>query len=94
MFPKQASKLYSERVNAVVNAVELISSPSCTFSDAEKRSYVQVRIDALPVIPKEDAVGLRIDLELEDPATERRSGSMLPWFTLRLRVIANVSSRL
>ena len=69
MFPKQASKLYSERVNAVVNAVELISSPSCTFSDAEKRSYVQVRIDALPVIPKEDAVGLRIDLELEDPAT-------------------------
>ena len=69
MFPRRASKLYTERVNAVVNAVELISSPACTFSDAEKRAYVQVRMDALPVIPKEEAVGLRIDLELEDPVT-------------------------
>lgn len=69
MFPKAASKLYKDRVNAVVNAVELISSPACTLSDADKRAYVQVRIDALPAVAKEDAVGLRIDLELEDPAT-------------------------
>ena len=26
-------------------------------------------IDALPVVSKDDSVGLRIDLELEDPAT-------------------------
>ena len=69
MFPKQASKLYKDRVNAVVNAVELISSPSCTMSEPEKRAYVQLRMDALPVVAKEDAVGLRIDVELEDPAT-------------------------
>jgi hypothetical protein len=69
MFPKRASKLYKDRVNAVVNAVELVSSPSCTLNDAEKRAYVQVRIDALPAVSKDDAVGLRIDLVLEDPAT-------------------------
>ena len=28
-----------------------------------------MRIDALPAVAKDDAVGLRIDLELEDPAT-------------------------
>ena len=62
MFRKNASKLYKDRVSAVVNAVELISSAACTFSDAEKRAYVQERIDALPAVAKEDAVGLRIDL--------------------------------
>lgn len=69
MFPKRASKLYKERVNAVVNAVELVSSPACAFTEAEKRVYVQERIDALPAVAKEDAVGLRIDVEIEDPAT-------------------------
>ena len=69
MFPKQASKLYKDRVNVVVNTVELISSPWCTMSEPEKRAYVQLRMDALPVVAKEDAVGLRIDVELEDPAT-------------------------
>jgi hypothetical protein len=61
MFPKRASKLYKDRVNAVVNAVELVSSPSCVLTDAEKRAYVQVRIDDLPAVAKDDAVGLRID---------------------------------
>ena len=69
MFPKNASQLYKDRVNAVVNAVDLVSSPSCTLSDPDKRVYVQERIDALPAVSQDDAVGLRIDLELEDPAT-------------------------
>jgi hypothetical protein len=69
MFPRRASKLYKDRVNAVVNAVELISSPSCVMSDAEKRDYVQQRIDALPTVAKEDAVGLRIDVEIENKST-------------------------
>ena len=54
MFPRRTSKLYRDRVNAVVNAVELISSPSCAMSDAEKRDYVQTRIDALPAVSKEE----------------------------------------
>ena len=69
MFPRRASKLYKDRVNAVVNAVELISSPSCVMSDAEKKDYVQKRIDALPAVAKEDAVGLRIDVEIENKIT-------------------------
>lgn len=69
MFPKRASKLYKERVNAVVNAVELVSSVSCTMTEVEKRAYVQLRIEALPSVSNEDAVGLRIDVELEDPST-------------------------
>ena len=69
MFPRRTSKLYRDRVNAVVNAVELISSPSCAMSDAEKRDYVQTRIDALPAVAKEDAVGLRIDVEIENKST-------------------------
>ena len=46
-----------------------MGSASCVFTDAEKRAYVQLRIDALPAVSKDDSVGLRIDLELEDPAT-------------------------
>ena len=69
MFPKRASKLYKERVSAVVNAVEVVSSPSCVLSDVERRAYVQVRIDALPSVAREDAVGLRIDVALEDEDT-------------------------
>ena len=44
-------KALQDRVNAVVNAVELIRSPSCVMSDAEKKEYVQKRVDA----EKEDA---------------------------------------
>ena len=69
LFPKRVSKLYKERVSAVVNAVELVSSPACTLSEPDKRAYVQVRIDALPIVDKEDSVGLRIDVELEDLST-------------------------
>ena len=39
------------------------------MSEPEKRTYVQVRMDALPAVANEDAVSLRIDVELEDPAT-------------------------
>ena len=69
MFPNNASQLYKDRVKAVVNAVDLISSPACKLTDIEKQAYLQERVDALPNVAKEDAVGLRIDLELEDPAT-------------------------
>jgi hypothetical protein len=69
MFPRQASKLYKDRVLAVVNAVELVSSPSCAMTEAEKRAYVQKRIDDLPAVAKEDAVGLRIDVAIENKHT-------------------------
>ena len=69
MFPKRTSKLYKDRVNAVINAVDLVSSASCTMSGAEKQAYVQKRIDDLPTIAKEDTVGLRIDVEMENKTT-------------------------
>jgi len=69
MFPRRASKLYKDRVNAVVNAVDLISSPACVMTEAEKRDYVQKRIDELPAVAKEDAVGLRIDVSMENKST-------------------------
>ena len=76
----------------MVDAVELVGSASCVFTDAEKRAYVQLRIDALPAVSKDDSVGLRIDLELEDPATGETSryncSSYCP------RVIVNVSLNL
>ena len=69
IFPKYASKLYQEKFNAVLNALEVISSPLCTISGEEKAAYVQTRIDALPVLKKHDLKGLRIDAAIENPVT-------------------------
>ena len=69
IFPKYASKLYQERFQAVLNALEVISSPACVISAEEKAAYVQIRIDALPVLKKHEVKGLRIDASIENPVT-------------------------
>jgi hypothetical protein len=52
---------------AVLNALEIISSPACTISAEEKAAYVQVRIDQLPLLKKHELKGLRIDAAIENP---------------------------
>ena len=69
IFPKAASRLYQEKFQAVLNALEVISSPSCTISSEQKTAYVQDRIDALPLLKPSELKGLRIDAALENPAT-------------------------
>jgi len=69
IFPKYASKLYQEKFQAVLNALEVISSPACLISEEEKSVYVQARIDALPLLKKNELKGLRIDAALENPVT-------------------------
>ena len=66
IFPKAASKQYMDKFKAVLNALEVVSAPSCTISEAEKTAYVQVRIDQLPVLGQNDVKGLRIDAALEN----------------------------
>ena len=60
IFPKGASKQYLEKFQAVLNALEVVSSPACTITDAEKASYVQIRI-ALSILKEHELKGLRID---------------------------------
>ena len=69
IFPKYASKLYQEKFRAVINALEVISSPACTISAEEKAAYVQARIDQLPLLKKQELKGLRIDAAIENPVT-------------------------
>ena len=69
IFPKAASKVYKEKFQAVLNALELISSPACTISEDEKTAYVQVRIDALPLLKPNELKGLRIDAAIENTLT-------------------------
>jgi hypothetical protein len=69
IFPKTASRLYQEKFKAVLNALEVVSSPACTISAEEKAAYVQTRIDALPLLKPNDVKGLRIDAAIENPAT-------------------------
>ena len=69
IFPKAASKLYQEKFRAVLNALEVVSSPACTISAAEKAAYVQTRIDALPLLKPGELKGLRIDASIENPVT-------------------------
>jgi hypothetical protein len=69
VFSKYASKLYQEKFQAVLNALDVISSPACTISEEEKTAYVQARIDALPVLKKHEFKGLRIDAAIENPVT-------------------------
>jgi hypothetical protein len=69
IFPKVGSKAYQEKFQAVLNALEVISSPACTISPEEKAIYVQTRIDALPLLKKNELKGLRIDASIENPVT-------------------------
>ena len=69
IFPKYASKAYQEKFQAIINALEVISSPACTVSAEEKAAYVQTRIDQLPLLKKHELKGLRIDAAIENPVT-------------------------
>ena len=69
IFPKYASKVYQEKFQAIINALEVISSPACTISTEEKAAYVQTRIDQLPLLKKHELKGLRIDAAIENPVT-------------------------
>jgi hypothetical protein len=69
IFPKYGSKVYQEKFQAVLNALEVISSPACTISAEEKAAYVQTRIDALPLLKAHEFKGLRIDAAIENPVT-------------------------
>jgi hypothetical protein len=69
IFPKYASRVYQEKFQAVINALEVVSSPACTISAEEKAAYVQTRIDALPLLKKTELKGLRIDASMENPVT-------------------------
>jgi len=60
---------YQEKFQAVLNALEVISSPACTISPEEKAIYVQTKIDALPLLKKNELKGLRIDASIENPVT-------------------------
>ena len=53
----------------MLNALDVVSSPACTFSEEAKLGYVQVRIDALPLLTKTQLKGLHIDASLVDPTT-------------------------
>jgi hypothetical protein len=69
IFPKYVSKLYRDKFNEVMNAIDLVASPSCAMDEAAKHAYVQARIDQLPVAKREDHTGLRIDLAVENEDT-------------------------
>jgi hypothetical protein len=69
VFPKNASKLYKDRFKAVLEAVELVASPSCALDPTAKQALVRERIDALPAPKRDDSTGLRIDLSLEHEVT-------------------------
>ena len=71
---KKASKLYKEKFEAVLKAVEFVASPECKLDDPAKQAHVRQLIDALPAPKKEDSTGLRLDLTLEN---EVRNGLML-----------------
>jgi hypothetical protein len=65
LFPKQASKRYKAAFEKLVHAFDEISSPHCTLSKTEKDDLLRQCLDAMPALPDEDAVGLRVDLSLE-----------------------------
>ena len=41
IFPKASSKLYKERFQSVLQAVDLVASPACTLDAAAKQALVQ-----------------------------------------------------
>jgi hypothetical protein len=69
IFPKHISKHYRDKFQEVLDAIELVASPTCTMDVVAKRVYVQTRVDALPTVKKEDTTGLRIDVSMENEET-------------------------
>ena len=69
IFPKAASRLYQDKSRAVLDALETVSSPACLISAEEKAAYVQVHIDALPLLKANELKGLRTDAAIENPIT-------------------------
>jgi hypothetical protein len=66
IFPKYVSQKYKDSFNAVLNALELVSSDACVMDEPSKYAYVQAKINSLPALSRDDAAGLRIDLSLEN----------------------------
>ena len=69
IFPKHTSQLYRDKFNEILNAIDLIASPSCTLDERGKEAYIQQRIDALPPANREETTGLRIDVSFENVDT-------------------------
>jgi len=68
IFPRRANKNYKEKFKEVLDALDLIASPSCVLDEAAKCALVQAKIDALPSTP-DDLTGLRIDVAVENELT-------------------------
>ena len=69
VFPKVANKAYKKGFQALSQAVEFVSSTACSFTPEEKQSFLQTKIDALPLLKKGDATGLRLDAWIENLET-------------------------
>ena len=70
LFPKNGSKAYQAKFNAVLNALDIVSSPAWTMGEEAKLAYVQECIDQLPLVSDTQLKGLRIDASLVDPVTQ------------------------
>ena len=64
-FPETYPAKYKDKFTAI----EMVASPACEMTEAEKYAFVQVRIDALPVVKRDETTGLRIDLAMENKET-------------------------
>jgi hypothetical protein len=69
VFPKVLSKAYRSGFEDLSQAVDFIASVACTFTPEQKQSHIQKKIDALPLLAKGDATGLRIDVVMENLET-------------------------
>jgi hypothetical protein len=69
VFPKVLSNAYKSGWEKLSQAVDFISSANCALTPEEKQSYIQTKIDLLPILAKGEATGLRIDACLENPET-------------------------
>jgi hypothetical protein len=69
VFPKRVDKAYKTSFESLSQAVNLTSSVDCTLSPEQKQILIQTQLDKLPVLAKDDAAGLRIDLSLTDTET-------------------------
>ena len=67
VFPKQRSKPYQAVFDKFSQVQAFIASVDCTYS-FEKKNYLQNKIDLLP-FHNGDAVGLRVDVCLENTET-------------------------
>jgi hypothetical protein len=69
VFPKRVDKAYRASFEALSQAVDLTSSVECTLTPEQKQSFIQTKIDKLPILAKDDAAGLRIDASLVNMET-------------------------